>query len=274
MPGNATSYVDTTLNTGYYRVCVYNGSYISGYSNYVQREQRAGDLRRTRSRRRVHTTASGVTTATRARNYITNCNAGNWAEYAGVNFPAGVNPAGLKTAINQITVCYSSTAAGDNNIEFYTDSTSTGTLLGSVTTQCDPAGGLFTTTIDIGDLARRQQHRGRPPQRLHRLSPAPETAARMSPTSIGSRSPRSPCRPCNNLRPRITPTPAPPAAALRDGNRELGPILAGPIYCDNGDWVQYANVYIPAGVNQVRLNYTAPAARAITSISTWTALQR
>ena len=35
LPGSAASYVDTTLGAGYYRVCTYNGSYLSTYSNYV-----------------------------------------------------------------------------------------------------------------------------------------------------------------------------------------------------------------------------------------------
>ena len=72
------------------------------------------------------TAASG---ATASGGVLTNCNLGNWAEYANVNFPAGVNSAGLNTAVNQLTVCYSSTVAAGNSIEFLVDSFS-GPMLG------------------------------------------------------------------------------------------------------------------------------------------------
>ena len=129
-----------------------------------QRQQRPGVVRH-HDPAASFTAASGVTAS---GGVLTNCNVGNWAEYANVAFPAGVNSAALDTAINQITVCYSSTAAGDNSIEFFANGLS------------GHAAGLGHDAVrpqrrPLHDHHRhrrshcRREHHGREPQRLRRF---------------------------------------------------------------------------------------------------------
>ena len=249
LPGNASSYVDTTLNSGYYRVCIYNGYYLSGCSNYVYASSApvvsAGTIQAVN-----FSAASGVAAS---GGVLANCNVGNWAEYANVNFPAGVNAAGPDAAINQITVCYTSTAAADNSIEFYTDSIS-GTLLGTVTTQCDPTGGLFTTTIDIGDLVAANSITAG----VHNVylefagnGNGGENVANVQWFAFSSVA-----MPALDATVAANYTATGPSGSGVNRMREWNNVWGDPIYCSNGSWVQYANVYFPAGVNQLALQYS------------------
>ena len=248
LPGSATSYVDTTLNTGYYRVRIYNGFYVSGYSNYASASS-APVLSANTIQAANFTAASGVTAS---GGVLTNGNVGNWAEYANVNFPTGINSAALNTAINQITVCYSSTAAGDNSIEFYADSLS-GTLLGTVTTQYDSSGGFFTSSVDIGDLTAVNSiaagyhnvylefaGNGNGGQNVANIKWFEFSSVAMPALDA-------------TMAADYTATGGP----QRQGNWNLswGNAINS---CGNGGWVQYANMYIPAGLNQVTLQYWAP----------------
>ena len=244
LPGNATSYADTTLITGtyYYRVQVDNGSFISGYSNCISASS-APVSSVTTIQATNFSAGSGVTAS---GGLLANCNVGNWAEYANVDFPAGVNPSGSNTAINQITVCYSSTAAAGNTIEFFVDSLS-GTLLGSITTQYDPAGGLFTASVNIGNL----------------VAATSITAGDHNIYIVFAGSGNNGLNVANIDWLQFSSVAMPAlqqiAAANFTNTNEVLQIGGGAIgYDNNGDWVQYANVYLPASVNQVTLNYTDP----------------
>ena len=254
LPGNATSYADTTLITGTYdyRVSIENGSYLSGYSNYVTANSAPVPFVNT-IQAASFTAASG---ATASGGVLTNCSMGNWAEYANVNFPAGVNSAGPNTSVNQLTVCYSSTAAGGNGIEFLVDSLS-GPGLGTVTTQEDPSGSLITSTITFGDLVWGQ---GEISAGLHNVylvfadsgsggmnvGNGGQDVANISWFRFSSLSvPALQQTWAGNF----TGTGGATGGVGSDDNRGIAS-------CDNGDWVQYADIYVPAGANQVTLNYT------------------
>ena len=253
LPAGAASYTDTppVPGTYYYRVCAVNGSYTSGYSNSVTVNNVPLAAADTSTIQAVNFTPANSSGVTASGGVLTNCEVGNWAEYANVDFPAGASGTGTDTAINQLTVNYGDVGAqGDNEIQFSLDSP-TAAPFATVPLQYDPTGFVTTTVtfypnvIPAGSPILAGYHN----VYITFGGTSGVNAANIAWFQIASMESSA----------LVPPLPVDysdtgPDALTGDGVKPVGGGAIG--NCDGGKWVQYANMNFTAGINQFTVDYS------------------